>query len=96
VAASTSSSAVPADSVRKVVAATTTASKRVTASTKSQKAPTATKPARGGKSASKPATNTEPVESDVATAAEGVAAAGVAEVADAGPDATALEADENV
>src|SRR4029078_6670811 len=29
-------------------------------------------------------------------AAEGVAAAGVAEVADAGPDATALEADENV
>ena len=95
-AASTSSSAVPADSVRKVVAATTTASKRVTASTKSQKAPTATKPARGGKSASKPATNTEPVESDVAIAAEGVAAAGVAEVADAGPDATALEADENV
>ena len=68
----------------------------MTASTKSQKAPTATKPARGGKSASKPATNTEPVESDVAIAAEGVAAAGVAEVADAGPDATALEADENV
>jgi len=96
VAASTSSSAVPADSVRKVVAATTTASKRVTASTKSQKAPTATKPARGGKSASKPATNTEPVESDVAIAAEGVAAAGVAELADAGPAATALEADENV
>jgi RNA polymerase primary sigma factor len=96
VAASTSSSAVPADSVRKVVAATTTASKRVTASTKSQKAPTATKSARGGKSVSKPATNTEPVESDVATAAEGVAAAGVAEVAEADPDATALEADENV
>jgi RNA polymerase primary sigma factor len=93
VAASTSSSAVPADSVRKVVAATTTASKRVTASTKPQKAPTATKSARGGKSVSKPATNTEPVESDVATAAEGVAAAGVAE---ADPDATALEADENV
>ena len=92
-AASTSSSAVPADSVRKVVAATTTASKRVTASTKPQKAPTATKSARGGKSVSKPATNTEPVESDVATAAEGVAAAGVAE---ADPDATALEADENV
>jgi RNA polymerase primary sigma factor len=96
VAASTSSSAVPADSVRKVVAATTTASKRVTASTKPQKAPTSTKPARAGKSASKPATNTEPVESDVAIAAEGVAAAGVAEVADADPDATALEADENV
>jgi RNA polymerase primary sigma factor len=93
VAASTSSSAVPADSVRKVVAATTTASKRVTASTKPQKAPTATKSARGGKSVSKPATNTEPVESEVATAAEGVAAAGVAE---ADPDATALEADENV
>jgi RNA polymerase primary sigma factor len=93
VAASTSSSAVPADSVRKVVAATTTASKRVTASTKPQKAPTATKSARGGKSVSKPATNTEPVESDVATAAEGVAAAGVAE---ADPEATALEADENV
>ena len=68
----------------------------MTASTKPQKAPTATKSARGGKSVSKPATNTEPVESDVATAAEGVAAAGVAEVADAGPDATALEADENV
>jgi RNA polymerase primary sigma factor len=96
VAASTSSSAVPADSVRKVVAATTTASKRVTASTKPQKAPTATKSARGGKSVSKPASNTEPVESEVATAAEGVAAAGVAEVADADPDATALEADENV
>jgi RNA polymerase primary sigma factor len=96
VAASTSSSAVPADSVRKVVAATTTASKRVTASTKPQKAPTATKSARGGKSVSKPASNTQPVESEVATAAEGVAAAGVAEVADADPDATALEADENV
>ena len=66
----------------------------MTASTKPQKAPSATKPARAGKSASKPATNTEPVESEVATAAEGVAAAGVAEVAD--PDATALEADENV
>ena len=65
----------------------------MTASTKPQKAPTATKSARGGKSVSKPATNTEPVESDVATAAEGVAAAGVAE---ADPDATALEADENV
>ena len=65
----------------------------MTASTKPQKAPTATKSARGGKSVSKPASNSEPVESDVATAAEGVAAAGVAE---ADPDATALEADENV
>ena len=94
-AASTSSSAVPADSVRKVVAATTTASKRVTAPTKPQKAPTATKPARSGKSASKPAKNTEQVESEVAAPVEGVAAPG-AEVTDAGPDATALETDENV
>ena len=82
--------------VRKVVAATTTASKRVTASTKPQKSPTATKPARGGKSASKPATNTEPVESDVATpAARGVDGCGVESPR---PTLTrpTLEADENV
>ena len=67
----------------------------MTAPTKPQTAPTATKPARSGKSASKPAKNTEQVESDVATPVEGVAAQG-AEVTDAGPDATALETDENV
>ena len=96
-AASTSSSAVPADSVRKVVAATTTASKRVTASTKPQKSPTATKPARPGKSASKTAQNNEAVEPKVATVADGAAPEGVvAEAAEADPDAAALEADENV
>jgi RNA polymerase primary sigma factor len=96
VAASTSSSAVPADSVRKVVPVATTANKRATASTKSQKAPTATKPARGGKPASKPAKSTEPVESAVVAPAENVAAEGAAGVADADPDVTALEPDENV
>ncbi len=105
-AASTSSSAVPADSVHKVVAATTTASKRVTASTRSQKSPTATKPSRTGKSAPKTAKNTAPVEPDVATAADGVAADGVApdgaaaesvaEVAEADPDVATLEADATV
>ena len=105
-AASTSSSAVPADSVHKVVAATTTASKRVTASTRSQKSPTATKPSRTGKSAPKTAKNTAPVEPAVATAADGVAADGVApdgaaaesvaEVAEADPDVATLEADETV
>ena len=106
-AASTSSSAVPADSVHKVVAATTTASKRVTASTRSQKSPTATKPSRTGKSASKTAKNTAPVEPDVANAADGVAAEGVAadgaapdgvaaEVTEADPDVATLEADANV
>jgi RNA polymerase primary sigma factor len=103
VAASTSSSAVPADSVHKVVAATTTASKRVTASTRSQKSATATKPSRTGKSASKAAKNTAPVQPDVATAADGVAADGVAPdgvaaqgAAEADPDVATLEADENV
>ena len=105
-AASTSSSAVPADSVHKVVAATTTASKRVTASTRSQKSPTATKPSRTGKSAPKTAKNTAPVEPAVATAADGVAADGVApdgaaaesvaEVAEADPDVATLEADATV
>jgi RNA polymerase primary sigma factor len=89
-----------------VVAATTTASKRVTASTRSQKSPTATKPSRTGKSASKTAKNTAPVEPDVATAADGVAAdavvpdgvaaQGAAEAAEADPDVATLEADENV
>jgi RNA polymerase primary sigma factor len=89
VAASTSSSAVPADSVRKVVAAAATATKRVTTSTKTDKSAAATKPSRASRSApAKAAKQTEPVEPEVAVIAEGVA--------EADPDAGALEADENV